>query len=80
MASCLKSDTQVVPQVVPPQELEPDSSMWLPVMPITSGELTLRPAGEAVRQPIVRTMPGSRMLTLSCRVQPTAVTCDECML
>lgn len=27
------------------EELDPDSSMWLPVMPITSGELTLRPAG-----------------------------------
>lgn len=27
------------------QELQPDASMWLPVMPITNGELTLRPAG-----------------------------------
>lgn len=29
------------------QELPPDATMWLPVMPITSGELTLRPAGTA---------------------------------
>lgn len=28
------------------QEVEPAGRVWLPVMPITSGELTLRPAGE----------------------------------
>lgn len=31
--------------LLPAQEVEPSSTAWLPVMPITSGELTLRPAG-----------------------------------
>ena len=37
------------PRLSPPndvvQELQPDADMWLPVMPVTSGELHLRPIG-----------------------------------